>query len=133
MIRNHKFSSQFYRLLIAGIIIFSGLYFGFSFQTNPTTPKVGVRNVSANISSAIKDGLDVYVGDEVAELSGEEIKSWTETYIRDYSGQKDTRINNDKVGNDVNSFPPRVNINAIDAKFEMNAAKVDAWKALTLS
>src|SRR3989344_1353582 len=131
MIRNHKFSSQFYRLLIAGIIIFSGLYFGFSFQTNPTTPKVGVRNVSANISSAIKDGLDVYVGDEVAELSGEEIKSWTETYIRDYSGQKDTRINNDKVREYVNSFAPRVNIDPIDAKFEMNDDKVSAFQAST--
>lgn len=124
-----KLLPWFYRLLIAGIIVLVGLYFGINFQTIPSAPKVGVKNVSANISLAIRDGIKVYIEEEAIDLSGEEIKSWAESYIRSYSGEKDTRINTDKVRGYINLFAPRVNIEPADARFEMTDGKVSVFQA----
>lgn len=123
-----KLSKHFYRLLIAGIIVLVGLYFGTSFQTIPPAPKVGVKNVSANISLAIRDGIKVRVGEEAVDLSGEEVKSWTENYIRDYSGKKDMRIRVAKVREYVNGFASRLNIEPVDARFEMTDGKVSIFQ-----
>lgn len=124
-----NFSPSFYRLLIAGIIVFVGLYFGINFQTIPSAPKVGVRNVSANISLAIRDGMKVRIEEEVIDLNGEEIKNWTENYIRSYSGEKDTRINIYKVREYINAFASRINIEPVNARFEMTEGKVSVFQA----
>ena len=123
-----KFSAEFYRLSLAGIIIFWGLWFGINFQSTPSSPKIGVRNASAAISLAVRDGIKVRVDNEEVDLSGEEIRGWTENYIRNYSGENDVRINMDKVRTYVSGFASGKNVEPVNAKFEVVEGRVSIFQ-----
>jgi len=116
-----KLSPYLYRVLIAGVVILLGLYLTTIWYAHatPEITVIPVKNATANISEAIKMGLNVNVDGEVIKLSGEEIKNWTEPYTRTYSGQQDIRIDGYKILEYVSGLAPRVNSEWANAKFEI--------------
>ena len=123
-----KTFSPYYRLLLAGIIVFVGLYAGLRFEPNPTISRVQVKNFSANISDAIKNGIDVNIDGEIIKLKGEDIASWTREYTRDYSGQKDTLIDMERVRDYIDSLATDIDISPVNGKFEIRDGKVDVFQ-----
>lgn len=108
-----------YRLLIAGIIVLLSLYIGIGITPNPNIPKINIRNISANVSRVIQNGVDINIDGKITKLDGLEIKSWTQEYIRDYSGLKDIRIDSTKITNYVNGLAMDIQSEPINARFKI--------------
>ena len=123
-----EISSQSYRLLIAGIIVLSGVYIGSSFTPTPKVYRVEVKNVSASISEVIEKGIDINVDGEIITLTGEEIKKWTWEYTRDYSGKKDIQIDSTKVIDYIKSIASKVEVEPQDARIQIVGGRADVFQ-----
>jgi len=124
-----KISTPTYRFLVAGIIVLSSLYLGASFTpAPPNIAKVEVKNVSANISQVVELGFEISVDDEIIKLNSEEIKDWTEEYVRSYSGEKDTKLNSLKIYNYLTGIASRIEVQPINAKFNVIDGRVSIFQ-----
>ncbi len=129
---SHIISRKLYRLLIAGIIVLSSLYFGIGITPNPNISKINIRNVSTNISQTIQNGMDINIDGNIIKLDGFEIKSWTQEYIRDYSGLKDIRVDSSKVMDYVNGLAMDIQSEPINAKFQISDGKAVIFEPSSL-
>lgn len=123
-----NFSPQFYRFLLAGIIILAGFYIGINVNIAPKTEIVKVKNVSASVAQSVNSGIILKTGEDTVELTSEEISNWIEFYTRSYSGEKDARVQTDKVKEYVTTLAPRIDITPVNAKFEIADEKVKVFQ-----
>lgn len=126
-----NFLSHFYRLSSAGIIILASTYLGavIYINTTPEIKRIELKDATANIEKGVRNGIDINIDGEIVKLSGQEISSWTENYIRDYTGRRDTRLNTFKILDYIKAFAPMVNTEPANAKFEYKDDKVNIFQA----
>lgn len=86
---------------------------------NPNISKVNIRNISANIKQVVQTGISVNIDGKIIKLDGFEVESWTQEYIRNYSGQKDARIDSFKVTDYVSGLAVDIQSEPINARFKI--------------
>lgn len=119
-----SFSKGFFvflsRLLIAGIIVLGGFHFGSAFYISDisTEPeKVKIKNLSEEMGNRPVQNLEIFIQDNKKVIPQGTVRSWFETYTRNYSDKEDVRISPGKVEKYLDSIAPSVNIQPINAKF----------------
>lgn len=121
MPRSSSFRIFVSRLVIAGAVILVAFPLGvlaYLYTLSPPSP-VPVKNIEALIKQASSHSTTISVGNRKFIIKKGEAIGWTESYTRDYTGEKDVRFTNAldfyvlKLANDTNQSP-------VDAKFTIN-------------
>ncbi|MDP3792170.1 MAG: VanW family protein [bacterium] len=119
-------------LVIVGISFYLGvtLYSSSSPKKSPTLKTV--KEFRPQIERGVQGDFQIQTGEKPLTLKGEEVKNWTESYIRSYSGKEDLRISTEKIINYLESIAPHLNIEPIDAKFVFgNNGRVEIFRPAT--
>lgn len=113
-------------LILAGavgsgtLIAFQGGIFIYFYLLKPRT-QAQVKNFKSELSDAATHDLAVYVNGKKFILSKTEIASWTQPFVRTYSGQEDLRLT-DGVADYVQTLAQKTDQDPVDARFVVNAS-----------
>ncbi|KKR36305.1 MAG: hypothetical protein UT69_C0029G0004 [Candidatus Yanofskybacteria bacterium GW2011_GWE1_40_10] len=116
-----KFTSLAYRLILAGIFVIlsfeAGILF-FSYQNVSISNNCQAKIFKPIIEQAILTGLKINVGDKVIKLKGEDIKDFSETYVRDCGKTEDIRLSDEKISEYLKTIAPNIHKEPVDARFQ---------------
>ena len=118
MFRPSFFRTLVSRLIIAGVIVLVAFSLGVIvyFRTLSSPPPTPVKNMASLINQASSHDTSIIVGNKKFIIKKGEITNWTESYTRDYTGQKDIRFTND-LDDYVIDLANKTSRAPIDAKF----------------
>ena len=130
MLFSKSFLTFVSRLLIAGIIVLGGFYFGSVFYlTDPPEEieKVSIENFAEKISSLPLNNIVLHIQNDNKVLPSETIKNWLESYVRDYSGKEDLRLSSEKIDEYLTYLALSINTQPINAKFVLIDGKAQEF------
>ncbi|OGM96324.1 MAG: hypothetical protein A3B86_04250 [Candidatus Yanofskybacteria bacterium RIFCSPHIGHO2_02_FULL_38_22b] len=123
------------RLNLALIIVGLSFYLGIRIYTEDVIPKNELPRETKELRPKLEKALlsDFYIqtGEKSLVVKKEEVKSWIETYTRNYSGKEDLRISTGKVINYLESLAPLLNIEPVNAKFVINNGRAETFQPAT--
>lgn len=115
-----EFRVLIYRLLIIGVISLIGFNFGswfYLYTISKFTVKIPLKNFALIFNSTTNKDLELDINNNKITIKSNELKSWIEPYIRNYSGKQDVRLSS-KFDDYIIQLAITNNIEPIDAKFE---------------
>ncbi len=118
MPRSPHFRTLVSRLIIAGAIILICFPLGVIAYLKTLSPQssIPVENISALVDRASSHDTIVRIGDKTFLIKKGTLATWTETYTRDYTGQKDVRFTS-ALDTYVIGLAKSTDRNPVDAKF----------------
>ena len=126
-----EFRTLIYRLTMTGIIVLIGFNFGswfYLYSVSKFNPKVPLRNFASILNTSTQKDLELNVGNNKIVVKSNELRGWTESYTRAYSGKEDVRFSS-KLNDYLIHLALTTNIEPADAKFEFgNDSKVAIFK-----
>lgn len=108
------------RLSLAGFIVLGGFHFGSAFfiaDTSDQTETLSVKNLSEQIKENPVRDMVLYIQGEEKVIPASTVKSFFESYTRNYSEKEDIRVSPKEVGSYLESIALSVNTQPINAKF----------------
>lgn len=116
-----KFTSLAYRLILAGIFVIlsfeAGILF-FSYRNAPILNNCQAKIFKPVIEQAILNGLKVNIGDNVIQLKGDDIRDFSEIYMRDCGQTQDMRLSDEKISEYLKTIAPNIHKEPVNARFQ---------------
>lgn len=106
-------------LFLTGVIVLVAFHFGIEFKTskiNKEQKRIEVRDFSKDLATLYDKSLNLHVQSDEKIIPPEVLKSWLESYIRNYSGKEDLRISPEKVGNYLATIAKSVDVEPVNAR-----------------
>ncbi len=109
------------RLIIAGAVIIVGFPLGVLayLHTLAPLPPAPVKNIASLVEQASNHDTTVNINNKKFIIKKGTVASWTESYTRDYTGEKDVRFTK-ALENYVSGLAKNTNRIPVDAKFTIN-------------
>ena len=104
-----------------------------------TTHGIPAGNLSANLLKSVQQEFALIADGKKLAVDPDEMKKWIENYARDYTGEKEYRINILSIQTYLENLSAGINIPPVNARFEMNNGKItefiasQAGRALNIS
>ena len=124
MFRSPSFRTLISRLIIAGAVILIGFPLGMLayLRTLAPPPPVPVKNIASLVEQSSSHDTTVIIGNKKFVIKKGKVASWTESYTRDYTGEKDVRFTK-ALEDYVSGLAKNSTRVPIDAKFTINDGK----------
>ena len=115
-----------YTLVIGGSFYLGTFFYPFSSGTAREINIVTLKEFAPKIESAVKKELTLETGGIQITIKKDELQSWVESYIRDYSGKQDKRLSYATISEHLKTLAPRLNKDPVNAKlkFQNNRAGI---------
>ncbi|OGM97661.1 MAG: hypothetical protein A2735_03595 [Candidatus Yanofskybacteria bacterium RIFCSPHIGHO2_01_FULL_41_21] len=124
MFRSPSFRTLISRLIIAGAVILIGFPLGMLayLRTLAPPPPVPVKNIASLVEQSSSHDTTIIVGNKKFVIKKGTVANWTESYTRNYTGEKDVRFT-DAIADYVSKLAKTANRVPVDAKFTINDGK----------
>ncbi len=118
MSRSPHFRILVSRLAIAGAIVLVAFPLGVLAYLYTLSPPIlaPVKNIKELLDRAASHDTTIHVGDRQFIIKKGEVAGWTESYTRDYTGEKDVRFT-DALNTYILKLADETNQSPVDAKF----------------
>ena len=125
-----RLRSLTYRLAITGIVIIAAFNLGartYIYLINQKDAKIQLAGLSEKLSAAVSKNLELNAQDKNIILKKNELKNWTETYLRSYTGKNDVRLSFLKINKYLDSIASTIDREPVNAKFEMENGRAKVF------
>lgn len=129
---NPQLNNKLLRPIAYTLVISGSFYLGIYFyplytESNQDINAISLRNFSENLEKAGQKDLTVKAGSDSVIIKNSELKSWIETYIRNYSGKEDMRLSFSKITKYLETLAPRFDIEPVNARLTYKNSRAEVF------
>jgi vancomycin resistance protein YoaR len=121
-------NSIIYSLVISGSFYFGIIFYGQLSQSNQQ--KIQYANLKIfgpEIEKALQKDFNIKIEEKSLTVKNSEIKTWSEAYIRRYTGNKDIRLSETKIVEYLESIADNLNVDPVNAKLNFSGGRAQVF------